>query len=135
MKDPRTALRAFLLADAPIAAIVGERAFHNVMPQGETKPSIVFSKISDSGDHTMVEPSGLVRWRLQLNSWADDADVAVRLANLVRVRLDSASGDMGAGADEVTVQGIFFADGRDLWDADSKLHGVGADYFVWFEGR
>lgn len=134
MKDIRPALRAFLLADATISTTVGASRIYPVrLPQGITASSIVYNRISGVGDHHMQGPSGLARPRIQIDSWAQTADGASALADLVKTRLDGYRGVMGSGAAAVTVHGVFFDSERDLpFDDGSKLYGVSRDYFVHY---
>jgi Protein of unknown function (DUF3168) len=128
--DLRPSLRAFLLADAAIfAAVGGARIFPSILPQGEQRPSLVSTRISDVGDHHMQGPSGLARPRYQIDAYAQNADDADELARLVKDRLDGFSGLMGA----VRVQGAFFDSLRDSYESEAQLHRVSADYLVHFE--
>ena len=136
VKDIRPALRAFLLADAGIAAMVGaERIYPLVLPQGVTQPSIVYSRITGFGDHHMQGASGLTRPRLQIDAWAAAADDATDLADLVKARLDGFSGALTAGAETVEVQGVFFDSEREDYEKDLKLYRISRDYLVWFAER
>lgn len=131
LADIRVGLRAHLLSDAAITAIVVDRVFPLKMPQGVTQASIVYARISGQGDHTMQGASGLARPRIQIASWAPSADVADALARLVKARIDGFRGQMGG----VAVQGVFFDSEGDQYDDTTKLYGVRHDYFVWFEER
>lgn len=131
LADIRVGLRAHLLSDAAITAIVVDRVFPLKMPQGVTQASIVYARISGQGDHTMQGASDLARPRIQIASWAPSADVADALARLVKARIDGFRGQMGG----VAVQGVFFDSEGDQYDDTTKLYGVRHDYFVWFEER
>jgi len=133
MKDIRPALRAFLLADAGIAAIVGTRVYPIKIPQGVKVASIVYFRVSGPGDYSMDGPSGLARHRLQLDSWAPTADAATALANLVKDRIDGYSGVMGSGGAAVNVQGVFQTDLREDYDDDVELHRCGRDFMFAYE--
>lgn len=133
MKDIRPALRAFLLADAGIAAVVGTRVYPIKIPQGIKLASIVYTRISGPGDYFMEGPSGLVRHRLQLDSWAPTADAATALANLVKDRVDGYSGVMGTGGIAVNVQGVFQTDLREDYDDTAALHRCGRDFMFAYE--
>jgi hypothetical protein len=138
--DLRPGLRAYLLADAAIStAVGGARVYPLRLPQGQLLPSVVYQRVSGQGVHHNQGPSVLTRPRLQIDCWAADPDAAAALADLVKERLDGFRGPMPFGADSppatVTVQGIFFEDERDLFDADAQLYRVSRDYWVWFEER
>lgn len=127
--DLRPGLRTYLLADGAISSAVGgERVYSLVLPQGQKLPSIVYSKISNIGDHHMQGPSGLARPRMQIDCYALTQDAAVELAQMVKERMDGFQGDM----DTVNVLGVFFDLDRDLYDDPSGLFRVSQDYLVWF---
>ena len=135
----RSALRAHLLDDAAIAAVVGARVYPLKMPQGQTGTSIVYSRISNSGDHHMEGPSGLSSPRMQIDCWSTNPDTAASLADLVKERIDGFRGEIGYGGDSpsnrVRVQGVFFDSEREDYDSDVQMYRVSRDYFIWFEER
>lgn len=136
MVDVRPGLRAYLLADGAIAALVGTRVYPVILPQGVTATSIVYSRISGQGDHHMQGASGLSRPRIQIDCWSLSADHAASLALAVKERIDGFRGAMPWGAsspqDSAEVLAIFFESERDDYDPDSKLYRVSHDYLVWF---
>ncbi len=136
IKDLRPALRAFILADAAIAAVVGVRVFPSVMPQGVTATSLVYHRVSAFGDHHMQGPSGYAVNRWQIAAWSESLDAAEAVANLVKFRLDGYRGAMGAGAGAVRVLGAFYEnENPPVHDAARKLYGVGRDYMLHFAER
>lgn len=140
LADLRVGLRAYLLADGSISTMVGGTRVYPVrLPQGVIEPSIVYQRISALGDHHMQGASGLTRPRMQISCWAQTADLATQLANLVKARIDGYRGSMLWGenspAEAIVVQGIFFDSERDLYDEALKLHALSRDYLIWFEER
>jgi uncharacterized protein DUF3168 len=129
--DLLPALRSFLLADAALAAVVGARIHPVVLPQGESRPSIVLTEISGMGDHHAQGPSGLARNRYQIDGYAQTADGADSIARLVQARLDGFKGMMGA----VKIQGALFDTWRDDYDSEAELFRVSSDYVIWWEER
>jgi hypothetical protein len=138
MRDLRPALRKHLLDDPAISATVGQRIYPMVLPQGIVSSSIVYTRISGIGDHTYQGPSGLNQPRYQIDAWAATIDGAFSLADAIKERLDGFRGTVNYGADpvqSVVIQGAFFADEREDYDAGSKLYRVSRDYMIWFEER
>lgn len=137
LADVRVGLRAYLLADAAIAAIVGTRIHPVKLPQGQTQPSIVYSRVSGLGDNHMHGPSGLSRPRIQIDCWAQSVDTAASLANLVKERIDGFRGSMlwGENSPEeaIVIQGIFFESEREDYDSESALYRMSRDYLCWYE--
>lgn len=135
LKDIRPALRAFLAADAAIAALVVSggttRIYPIKMPQGITATSIVYNEVSGQGDHHMEGSSGLVQVRMQIAAWAQTADAAHALFLAIKARLDGYRGLM----DTVDVQGCFIDSWRDLDDTVANLRGKVADYFINYAER
>ncbi len=130
MKDIRKALRSFLLADAAIVAVVTDRIYSLKIPEEVNSASVVVTRISGPGDYHMAGPSGIISARIQIDAWAGTADAATSLANLVKDRLDGYRGEMGTGANIITVHGIFIADLREDYDDGAELYRSGRDYFV-----
>jgi len=144
LADIRVGLRAYLLDDAAIAALITPasgpaRIYPITLLQGQTQPSIVYTRISGQGDHHMQGASGLARPRIQIDCWSQSADTATTLANLVKERIDGYRGSILWGEDSpeeaIVVQGIFFDSEREDWDQESGLYRVSRDYLVWHEER
>lgn len=135
LKDLRPALRAFLLADGAIAALVVQRVYPIKLPEGISAASIVYNEISGIGDYHMEGPSGLVSVRMQIAAWAQTPDAAHALFLAVKNRIEGYRGPMGSGAAEVIVQGVFIDTWRDTEDKEAKLFGKAADYFIHYEER
>jgi len=133
MKDIRPALRAFLLADAGIAAIVATRVFPIKLPQGTKTASIVYTRISGAGIYHMGGESGLSMPRYQIDSWAPNGDAATTLANLIKDRLSGYRGVMGSGGAAVTVQGVFMAAEMEDYDDAVQMSRMSRDYFIDYE--
>jgi len=133
--DVRVGLRAYLLDDAAIAAIVGTRIYPIVLPQGQVQTSIVYTRVSGIGDNHMEGPSGLSRPRFQVDCWSQSIDTASQLANLVKERIDGFRGTWFWGEDSpaeaIVVQGVFFQNEREDFDDATRLYRVSRDYFVW----
>lgn len=148
LQDLRVGLRAYLLDDATIAAAVDSgasaspryRIFSVKLPQGETRASIVYSRISGQGDHHMEGASGLNRQRVQIDCWASTMDAADLLARQVKERIDGYRGSMLWGEDSpaeaIVVQGIFFDSEREDWETGPPdRFRSSKDYLIWFEER
>jgi hypothetical protein len=135
LADLRPALRAYVLADAAVAALCGTRMYPGALPQGVTAPSLVYQEVASSGDHHTAGPSGLARTRMQVTAWARSWDLADQLARAVKARLDGMAGAAGSGDAAVTVQGAFFDGSRDIADDQAKLCGKAMDFIVWFVER
>lgn len=139
LKDIRPALRAFLVADPAIEALVKSggttRIYPIKLPQGVTATSLVYNEISgDTGLHN-EGTDGLSTLRMQIAAWATTADAAHALFLAVKERLHGYRGVMGSGAGQVTVQLARIDSRRDIDDTEANLRGKSADYFITFEER
>lgn len=143
MKDLRPAFRALLLSDAAILAAVTtsgvSRIFPGILPQGETRPSVVQNLITEGSGYHMRGDDGLIQVRVQVDCWALTQDLAVNLANLVFDRLTGFSGSVVFGSDspqqEIVVRGVFHDQGRDDYDPVPKLFDRRRDYLIWYAAR
>lgn len=145
IKDLRPALLALLYADADIYTAVGgagtqdaggRRIYPLMLKQGQKQPSIVYSRVSNVGDHHMRGPSGLSQPRVQIDCWADTLNGAASLADQVKNRLDGFRGTVSFGSaspqDTVDILGAFFDGEREDYDDAAKMYRVSRDYFIWF---
>ncbi len=125
MADVAQNLRAFLLADASIAALVGASVHQNLVPENRPTPfiwyrqaGVAYEPITDAA--AGADPDDYL---YDLECVSDDLDEAANLAALVRGRLAYYRGDFG----DSTVQAIFVDDHEDDYiprneDADAGLH-------------
>jgi hypothetical protein len=133
MKDIRPALRAFLLADASVNSLVGGTRIHPVrLPQDQIEPSVVYIKISETGDYHMAGDSGLGQLRMQIDAWAQTTGQATELANAVYDRLTGARTLISVDSDFVNLRGAFLNGGRDDYDEVSQLFRTSRDYILWY---
>lgn len=143
MKDIRPALRAVLLADTAVLAAITtsgvSRMYPGVLPQGETRPTIVHNLITEGTGYHMQGDDGLVQERVQIDCWAQSQDAAVALANLVFDRLSGYRGTIAFGSnspqDSIVVRGVFHDQGRDDYDSLAKLFDRRRDYLIWYAER
>ena len=117
-------LRTRLLADAPVAALVGTKVFPLVIPQGEQPPAVVLTVVSDVPATSLTgDPAELLReYRVQVDTYSKryaDAQQLAAAVGLVLGRL--AEAELSANRESA----------RDLYDDETQLYRVTADFFVW----
>lgn len=84
-----SAIRSVLVADADVAALVGERISPQPMPQAETLPAVTLKRISDQPiARGQRGPSGLRDARIQVDAWAATLVAAQAVADAVEAVLD-----------------------------------------------
>lgn len=110
-----TYLIAYLKADAPLVALIGERLWNNVLPQGSALPAVTFQQAGRNPVHHRGGPNVLVttRWQFGINGRSYTTVRAVADALIValqaftrsdsprvsRVFVDSATDDVQPGFD------------------------------------
>lgn len=67
--DMQGALRARLIADAGVSALVGQRVYWMERPQGASLPAIVLQVISEDRPQHMKGFTGLDWARVQIDAW------------------------------------------------------------------
>jgi len=86
-------LRAVLLANGPVAALVGTRIYPMNLPQSPALPAVTFQRISTVPDYTLEEQNWRVPVRLSLSLWALTFDGVHVLAAAVEAALRGYSGN------------------------------------------
>ncbi len=124
MTTTTEAIRATLVADSAVVALVGSKIFGNKAPQGTVGPFVVIRVISDVPENTLNGTSAgrLSDIRLQIDSYAATYLAAHAVADAVDVVVSAlASPDLGA-------QRI---NARDLYDDTAQLHCASQDFAVF----
>ncbi|MFW6079533.1 MAG: DUF3168 domain-containing protein [Gemmatimonadota bacterium] len=124
-------LREHLEADGAVAARVGGRVYPVLLPPDVTYEAISYRRISAPREHAQTGPSGLVRARIQVDSWATTYGGAKDLAEDVRRALDGFRGTMGTTV-TTRVDSTMLEGDRDLYDEDAEVHRVQHDYLIWY---
>ena len=115
------AIRAAILASAPVAAMVGTRVYPMMLPQAPTFPAIVYQRISTVPD-MLVEGPGFAPIRMQLSMWATTFGGARTLADAVVTALHGYHGG------ELRLSRLINL--LDDYEPDTKLFRVIADFRV-----
>jgi len=124
-----TALRAYTLADAAVAAQVGTRMYPRKLPQNPTLPALVYQRVDTRRLHVMEGPDGLPRARMQITAWASSVSGLEGTTEAVRERLDGFAGAWG----DLYVGACLCVAERDLDDPETGRVGVAQDYMIQFE--
>lgn len=93
-------LRAHLLSQAPIAAIIGTRFYPQQLPQGATLPAVTYQRIAGQSLIDHQGDAGLGRARIQLDCWAPAGNTGyqqtVSMAESIRAAISGYRGPMGS---------------------------------------
>lgn len=136
------ALRAFLLADATIAAAVDTRIYPQKLPQGVTYPAITILRVSGIRANVLKGKASLARPRYQIDCWMWEKSSttaytdAQTLGGAVLARLEGYSGvmtDPATSPPAAYQTGVTFDDERDLFDPDINggYFRWSGDFFIW----
>lgn len=130
--DINTALVTYLLAQATITALVGQRIYPGgIATQRVTKPYIVVEMASSPGEHTQDGASGIGRPHYTVTPYALQYGQAHQIAAAVKAALDSYQGMMG-GTGGVYVHSCFYEDQRDEVDTSIEplVYSVPQEYYI-----
>lgn len=138
------ALRAFLLADAPIAAAVGTRIYPTKLPQNATFPALTVTRVSGSRIGRLKGRASLARPRYQIDAWTKERasasafEEAQVLGGLVLDRLEAYSGTMTdptTSPPTVYQTWVEFLDDREFFEEDVNggFYRHSSDYYIWHQ--
>jgi hypothetical protein len=122
--SPGQAVREALKDSDAVKAIAGERVFPSRLPPNITLPSVVYTVVSSMPEAAFDTPESdsIKQTRVQIDSYAKDYDKAHELAEAIAKFLSE--------LDDQDLR-VSFADSRDLFENDTMLHRVSADFWVW----
>lgn len=118
------AVRAELAADAAVTALVGERIYPQVAPQGAAPPYVVMTVVSDVPSNTFdgSPATRLVQSRIQVDCYA-------RMYREARAVADAVDGVLGAlSRPDLIAQREMT---QESYENDAELHRVSMDFLVW----
>jgi hypothetical protein len=127
------AVNARLNAALGVTALVGTRIWAGRLGN-ETLPATRAAVVGRAQDHLMGADSGVVRQRVQVDSFDDDGAGCEALAAAVYAALNRQPGTYGG----VVVQDIALENEFGVYEdeasiAGSRVYRVTQDYFVWWE--
>lgn len=112
------AIYSILTSNPDFTAIVGNRVYPLVIAQGEPMPAVTYQKISNTPTQCKEGVSGLDRFRVQINIYAEKYPDQEALGGIIRDALDNFSG---------TVSGSQIA--NITYETETDLHDDAADIF------
>lgn len=131
-------LRALLIADAGVKALVADRVYPMPAPQNGQYPFLTWQRISGQRVFSMGGPSGLAEPRFQIDVWSANREnrpdgggpyaEARSIADAVRRALDGFNGTL----DGIRASAILL-DERDLFENESGTTRVSMDFRIWHE--
>jgi hypothetical protein len=128
-------LRAHVIADAAVMAMVGDRMFPVKLPQNVLYPALSYNQVSGVRTYDLCGPTGRVRPRITINSWAETYADARDLAHAVRKAIEGFTGTMG-GSPGTPIANVTLDNEVDLDEPEAGLVGVFRvmqDYLLSYE--
>ena len=111
-----------LREDAGLSALVGNKVFALVIPQGTKLPCITFQRIGGMPANTLSGHSGLEEIDLQIDVWARDYDEAKAIAKAVRAAMPPSGPRFSA----------HLIEDQDLYEHGTNYFRVNMEFKVWF---
>lgn len=93
-----SALFNHLTNKASITALISDRVYNQLGPEGAAYPFITFTVLSTDHTHSMGGAVGLVNVNMQIDIWAESQIDRVTVTEAIRNALDGFKGAMGAEA-------------------------------------
>jgi hypothetical protein len=122
----QSTLRDFLLGDAALAALVGDRIYPTVLEDGAELPAIVYFRVGGRTEHKpVVASAGTTRnFTVQIQAIGRDYDEADSVEEAVYARMDQAT--------TTTLKCRALGETQDLYDEATKEYITASDYSCWY---
>ena len=88
------ALTSYLLDFLGLATLIGDKLYPDELPQGIKLPAVIYSKISDVKEHTLIGQNHLERPMLQFSAFAGSKTAVRAIANQLKSALCDFQGDL-----------------------------------------
>ncbi len=122
------AIIARLKGFAGLTALVSQRIYSAIAPQGVVSPYVTLFRVSAGRESAMGADIGIVRARIQVNSWGTTYASAKDTAEQVRGALQRFSGTSAS----IVVLDIFILAEQDLYEPDTLIHHIATDIEVLY---
>lgn len=121
------ALRAHLIADVGLAALIDSRVYPVQLPQRPLLPSVTYTRISTRPlSHRDAQQPSYSRPRFQLDVWASSYSQCVAVRSALRTAMGTLKQNSNPRIDVALLQ-----DDRDDYEAEPGRWRAILDYFVW----
>ena len=88
------ALTSYLLDFSGLTALIGDKLYPDEIPQGIKLPAVIYSKVSDVKDHTLVGQNRLESPMIQFAAFAGSKTAARAIANQLKAALCDLQGEL-----------------------------------------
>lgn len=123
-------LIARLLADAALAALVGNRINYLFRVQGEPLPAISITLVAPGRAYTMSGPQGTHGTLMQFDVWAERAATALAIHNALRAVLEAPA----VVGTTIFQMGFQISRRDDVEDVagNGEISRISADFYIWW---
>lgn len=120
------AIRAKIIGDAAVAAIIGEKCYPVIAPQKAAVPFVIVSIVNVDPNDSKSGVSEVDVFRVQVDSYASTYDVCQDLDKKVRTSIDKFMGESSS----IYVDGVRYINSQDLYEDESGEYRRSSDYVV-----
>lgn len=107
------------------------RIFPEILPQGITKPAIVYQRVSTNRIHTMRVDGSLVATMFQFTVWDVTMSGAKTVATYLRNALQNKTGLIG-GVSGVTINAVLIENEFNTFDSETLEFGVVLEFEIFY---
>lgn len=106
-----------------LTALVGQKIYPGIIPQGTALPAITFMPIGGGPTHSMTGSSGYEMREYRFTVYTDkkEVDTMLQITDALQTAIDGYRGSMGTTYVTV-IQRIMLKDIRDFFEPDSEAH-------------
>src|SRR5687767_13927197 len=120
------AIYSILTGNPDFVALVGNRVYPLKIEQGEALPAVTYQKISNTPSPCKDAVSGVDRFRVQINIYAEKYSQQEQLGGIIRTALDNFKGTVSGS--EIT--NIAYETETDLPNDEASLFFLEQDYII-----
>lgn len=137
MVDVFGAVRAYILADATVAGLIGTRLYPIKVPQAGTFPAATMQKITEPRFGHLRGGGALAAPRYQIDAWTRESFTGSQaLAKAIRDRISGFAGVLEDSTESPATSylvKIRFDDSRDMFEPDVNggYYRTSTDYVIW----
>lgn len=129
-----SALYSYLSNKASVTALVSDRIYPQVAPQGTAYPFVTFNVLSEDTQHDMSGASGLTNVAMQIDAWCETVADRVSVSEALRNALDGFRGAMGT--ESLHISNFFMTDRQNFVEGDTEgkahpLYRSSMDFSIW----
>ena len=119
------ALKIYLFSQTLITDIVGSRIYPMILPQDTEYPALTYFQVSNPVQHEV----DIAYPRFQISNWAETYAEVKALLNAGKEVLQRYKGMMGGGSG-IKVTQIIFLNSFDIYDPETGIYHIPADYKI-----